>query len=85
MDWRSAEIFSSEKPEKGAEIVALQFLPGRGLPAFLLMPGGEVAQRVAVIALRIDRRAAIGRQVREEFLDVTVVDGWQPGFHQVRF
>ena len=43
-----------------------------GLWTFKLMPADKFRQRLPVIPLRVSRRAAVRRQMREEFLDPPV-------------
>jgi hypothetical protein len=40
----------------------------------LLMPTVELDQRLAIVALRIDRGATIRRQVLQELLDPAIID-----------
>jgi len=56
----------------GAEIVALEPVPGGRLPEFFDVPARELHQRRPIISLGVDRRAPIRRQVRQERLDLRV-------------
>src|SRR5207248_2985876 len=69
-----AQFAAAEETEVTAEIIALQRVPrGRRFPC-LLVPAEKFGQGLAIVALSVDRRAAIRRQVREESLDPWVVD-----------
>ena len=68
------QTLASEETKVGSEIVALQFLPGRGLLLFLVVPFAKFQECLAVIALRVRRSPAIRREVNEKFLDPLVTD-----------
>src|SRR5690349_6117754 len=55
-----------------AEIIALQRVPGRNALSLLAMPAGKLHERLAIIALGINRGAAIRGEMRKEFLDPLV-------------
>ena len=80
---RAAQIISSEKSHEAAKIIALKFFPNRRRFSFLKMPAEKFRQRLFVIPLRINRRAAIHGQVREKFFNPLVrqfrLAGWSIG------
>src|SRR5207247_600878 len=54
--------------------ISLQFVPFRRFLPFLLVPAGKVSQRLPIVPLSIDRRAALRGEVREKLLTPLVVD-----------
>ena len=76
LDGRPAQLVPPQETHVAAEIVALEALPGRRLLPLFLVPGTKLAHGLTVIALRVDRSAAIGRQVLEETLNPLVFERW---------
>ncbi len=70
----AAQAMAPKETEIGAEIIPPQFLPSGRLLALLPVPGVESQQRLPVIALCVNRSAAVRGQVREKFLDPTVAE-----------
>ena len=66
LDGGAAQMMPTQKPQISAEIVPLQFLPSRSLFPFLVVPAMKLLQRLAIIALGVNRRAAVGGQVLEK-------------------
>jgi len=55
------------------QIAALQFVPGRRLPPLGLVPANKFPEHGQIIALGVNRRTAMRREVREELLNPPVV------------
>jgi hypothetical protein len=63
LDGSPSEIVPPEKTQVGTEVIPLKIFPGRRPLAFLLVPAAKLLQRLPVIALRVNRRPAVGREV----------------------
>lgn len=65
----ATQVLPPQKPHETAEIIALKLFPrGRRL-AFVQVPAREFRQCLAVIALRVNRRAAVGAKMSQETFD----------------
>src|SRR5439155_8445549 len=78
----AAQTAAAEKTQVTPEIIALQILPNRRLPMFRPVPTAKFLQRLAVIAPRVNRRAAFGHQLSEKLPDPFITD---IGTDMVRF
>ena len=74
MNGRAAQLVPSQESQVTAEIIALQFFPGGRLLPLFLVPLMEFEQGLAIIALRVIRRAAVCREVGEKSLDPSIAD-----------
>jgi hypothetical protein len=63
---------TAAEAQVAAEIIALERVPCRGSLPFFMMPAGKLRERIAIISLGVNRRATVGSQMREEFLDPVV-------------
>ena len=66
LDRGTTQVMAAKRPQITTEIVPLKFLPVCPLLSFIMVPVTKLLQSLTVIALRVNRCPAIGRQVLEE-------------------
>src|ERR1017187_1340393 len=73
----------AEEPQVSTEVIPLELFPGGRLLALRLVPAVEFPHRLAIVALRVDRRAPVRTQVLQELVDPLFVD-WRLGLRRLR-
>ena len=71
---RAAQIAAAKKAEIRPKIIALQRLPIRRVSPFGFEPVQKFEQRLPIIPLRVNRRAAIRCEVLEKILNPLILD-----------